>query len=163
MTVRFGAVVKNRTSYGAVRCDFQKSRHLTVRISEIRIISVRFCAFFRYRKSSGAGRCRFHKAEILRCGSARLPVERLLLGCGSTPRRKILATPLFIYGAPEEEIVKKTRFPTILTLFSGHGMNKPYKPAGSTVFFTRFVFFPTFYAKPTATVDVAKKRCQAVL
>ena len=47
--VRFGAVLENRKSYGAVRFG-----------------AVRFCDI-----SYGAGRCGFQKSEILRCGSAR--------------------------------------------------------------------------------------------
>ena len=84
LTVRFGAVLRKRKSYGAVRC----------------------CDI-----SYGAVRCGFQKSGILRCGSVRfsdivnltvrfgavinptvrvgavLPVERFLLRCGANPRR----------------------------------------------------------------------------
>ena len=58
-TVRFGAVLKNRKPYGAVRCCDTSYilRCGSVRFSEIRNPTVRLGAIFRYRKSYGAVRC----------------------------------------------------------------------------------------------------------
>ena len=163
--ISYGAVRCCDISYGVVRCGFAKignptvrfgavfrSRNLTVRFSEKRNPTVRFGAVFRYRKSYGAVRCGFHKSEIPRCGSARFPVERFFLRCGSTLRRTNRVTPLFLYGAPYERTAvsycshdlsrstKETvvslrctvlltnrtlpRFRTVLTLFAG----APTKP-----------------------------------
>ena len=98
-TVRFGAVLGNRESYGAVPCGFQILEILrcgSVRFSEIVNATVWFGAVFRsepygavrlYFMSYGAVRCGFQegknptvrcgavlkRARILRCGGAVLP------------------------------------------------------------------------------------------
>ena len=83
--MRFGAVLKNKKSYGAVRCccdisygvvrcGFQKSGILwcgSVRFSDIVNLMVRFGAVIN---------------PTVRVGAV-LPVERFLLRCGANPRR----------------------------------------------------------------------------
>ena len=94
-TVRFGAVLRNRESYGAVRCGFQileilrcgsvlfaEIANATVRFGAVFtcepygalrlyfMYTVRFGAVFRYRKTYGAVRCGFQegKNSTVRCG-----------------------------------------------------------------------------------------------
>ena len=138
-----------RKSYGAVRCC---DIYPTVRFGAVCRNQKYYGAFFRNQESHGAVRCGFHKSDILRCGSARFPVERFFLRCGSTLRRTNRVTPLFLYGAPYERTAvsycshdlsrstKETvvslrctvlltnrtlpRFRTVLTLFAG----APTKP-----------------------------------
>ena len=82
-TVRFGAVLRKRKSYGAVCCGFEKHEIL------------RCCSVLWY---------------ILRCGSARFPVER------------------FFYGAAPLSVGKTVQHRFFSTV---HRMNKPYKTAVS--------------------------------
>ena len=61
-TVRFGAVLRNRESYGAVRCGFHILEMLRcglVRFSEIVHATVRSGAVFRCREPYGAVQCGF--------------------------------------------------------------------------------------------------------
>ena len=71
-TVRFGAVIKNRKPYGAVRCGsvgFSDIVNPTVRFGLVINPTVRVGAVFRNRKCYSAVWCGFRKSEILRCGS----------------------------------------------------------------------------------------------
>ena len=70
-TVRFGAVLRKRKSYGAVRCGFKKAEILrcgSVRFSDIVNPTVRFGAVFKNRKCYGAVRCFHVSYGAVRCG-----------------------------------------------------------------------------------------------
>ena len=58
-TVWFGAALKNRRSYGAVRCGFQNRKTYG---------AVRFGSVFRCREPYGAIRCCFMSYGPVRCG-----------------------------------------------------------------------------------------------
>ena len=110
-----------RKSYGAVRCC---DIYPTVRFGAVCRNQKYYGAFFRNQEFHGAVRCGFHKSDILRCGSARFPVERFFLRCGSTPRRKNRTTPLFLDGAPYEYSVQNRGFVRFSRFFSGHQRNR---------------------------------------
>ena len=61
--MRFGAVLKIRKSYGAVRFGFENSKS--------RNPMVRFGAVLKIRNSYGAVGCGVENSKILRCGSVR--------------------------------------------------------------------------------------------
>ena len=103
-TVWFGAVLRNRESYGAVRCGLQILEVLrcgsvrfsdvvnpTVRFGYFLCPTVRFGAVFRYRKTYGAMRCGalFKRAKILRCGAVRCGAVRLTAPNRTAPIGKI--------------------------------------------------------------------------
>ena len=90
-TMRFGAVLKNSKSYGAVRCG-------SVRFSEIRNPTVRFGAVFRYRKSYGAVWCCDGSYGTVRRGSS----LKVFFYCADPLRRENRTTPFFLHGAPYE-------------------------------------------------------------
>ena len=60
-TVRFGAVLRKRKSYGTVRCGFQIIVNPAVRCGAVIYPTVRFGAALKNRKSCGAVRCGFEK------------------------------------------------------------------------------------------------------
>ena len=101
-TVRFGAVLRKRKSYGAVCCGFEKHEIL------------RCCSVLWY---------------ILRCGSARFPVERFFYGAAPLSVGKTCNTVF----APRCTVWinrTKPRFRTVLALFLG-ARPKPFFPTVS--------------------------------
>ena len=102
--MRFGAVIRNREPYGAVRCGFQTSWMLqcgSVRFSDFVNATVRFGAVFRLRECYMAVRCGFQMSwnygaarlfYVLWCGSVRFPniVKPTVRCCSVLKRAKIL-------------------------------------------------------------------------
>ena len=128
-TVRFGAVLRKRKSYGAVCCGFEKHEIL------------RCCSVLWY---------------ILRCGSARFPVERFFYGAAPLPVGKTHNTVFslwytvrinrtktsVLYGFRAFSREARTKPLFFFYCFSTmHRMNKSYKPAGRCVGFSGVLLF----------------------
>ena len=90
-TVRFGAVLRNRDSYGAVRCRFESKKILrcglvrfskivnaTVRFGVFIYPTVRFGAVFGNQESYGAVRCSFEEGNnpTVLFGAVTEPIEK---------------------------------------------------------------------------------------
>ena len=105
-----------------------------MRFSGIVNATVRFGAVFKNRKCYGTAGCGFKKSGILRSGSVRfsdIVNITVRFGVVINPSAVRCGSPFngFCYGAGPIPVG-----------------NKPYKPAGSWSFRTRYIWF-TFYAK----------------
>ena len=148
----------------------------TVRFGAVIYPTVWFGTVLKNKKSYGAVRCGFHRSEVLRCGSARFPLN--VFSYGAVPlhvRRKKRVTPLFLYAAPYERtavsycshafsrrtketvvslrctvlLINRTqpRFHTVLPLFLGAA----FSLRALYVFLRGTVWCFTSYEKSTAT------------
>ena len=92
--MRFGAVFRNRKTYGAVRCGFSDVVNPTVRYGLDGISTVRFGAVFRYRRTYGAVSKR---AQLQRCGAVRLTASNRTEPHRTVRKKTQREKPCFLY------------------------------------------------------------------